>query len=105
MMMAESIEARTPMPRTKAKPWMIEVPNQKRMIAVMMLDVLESRMENQAREKPDLVASDMLEPFRSSSFRRSKISTLASTAKPMEMIKPAIEAAVKVTRINLNNAS
>src|SRR3990172_7336992 len=105
MIMADNIEVKTPKPKTKAKPLIKDVPNQKRMMAVMILEVLESRMENQAREKPFLIDSFMLFPSFISSFKRSKINTLASTAKPIEIIKPAIEAAVKVTGINLNKAS
>ena len=84
---------------------MSDVPNQKRMRAVMSVEVFESRIENQALEKPFCIDSLMFLPDFNSSFNRSKISTLASTAIPIEMIKPAIEAAVKVTGISLNSAS
>ena len=104
MVMALNMETITPMPSVKAKPLIKDVPNQKRITAVMKLEILESRIENQAREKPSLTASLMLWPERNSSLTRSKISTLASTAMPMEIINPAIPAAVKVTGKSLKSA-
>src|SRR3989344_4618677 len=103
--MAENRDTITPTPSVKAKPLIKEVPNQKRMIAVIMLDVLESRIENQAREKPCETASVIFFPERNSSFTRSKISTLASTAIPIEIMKPAIPAAVKVTGRSLKSVN
>src|SRR3989344_7394898 len=94
---AESMETATPKPRVRAKPLISEVPNQKRITAVSKLEMLESRIESQAREKPAVMAWGILLPARISSLIRSKISTFASTAMPMEIMKPAIPAAVRVT--------
>jgi len=92
------------MPSVNAKPLIRDVPNQKRMRAVMKFEILESRIENQAREKPVETASAMLRPERNSSLTRSKISTFASTAMPIEIINPAIPAAVSVTGKSLKSA-
>ena len=104
MVMAESIETKTPIPRVKAKPLIKEVPNQKRIIAVIILEMFESRIENQAREKPVETASRTVLPERISSLTLSKIRMFASTAIPIEIINPAIPAAVKVTGNNLKRA-
>src|SRR3989344_2491213 len=102
--MAVSIETRTPSPKTSAKPLMSDVRNQKRMTAVIIEEMLESRMEGQARANPSRMASAVLEPLRSSSFMRSKMSTLASTAMPTERMNAAMPAAVSVTGISLKSA-
>ena len=104
MVIADSIDTKTPIPKVKAKPLIKEVPNQKRIIAVIILEMLESRIENQAREKPVETASKTVLPERISSLTLSKIRMLASTAMPMEIINPAIPAAVKVTGNNLKRA-
>ena len=57
---ALNIDTMTPIPSVSAKPLIKEVPNQKRIIAVIKLEILECRIENQAREKPSLTASAML---------------------------------------------
>src|SRR3989344_6000972 len=101
---AVSIDTRTPSPKTSAKPLMSDVPNQKRMTAVIMEEMLESRMLGHARAKPSLMASVPDLPARSSSFMRSKISTLASTAIPIERMNAAIHAAVSVTGMGLKSA-
>jgi len=61
-------------------------------------------MEGHARFHPSsmAVASDL--PARNSSLTRSKISTLASTAMPIERINPVIPASVSVTPISLKTA-
>ena len=102
---ALNIDTIIPIPSVKAKPLIKDVPNQKRIIAVIKLEMFESRIENQALEKPAEIESVILLPERSSSLTRSKISTFASTAIPMEIINPAMPAAVKVTGINLKRAS
>ncbi len=94
----------TPMPSVNAKPLISDVPNQKSMSAVMKFEIFESRIENQAREKPNFTASLMVRPARSSSLIRSKISTFASTAIPIDMMNPAIPAAVRVTGMSLKSA-
>src|SRR3989338_4191862 len=103
--MDEKRETNTPNPKVMAKPRISEVPNQKRMAAVIKLEKFESRMENQARLKPEDRASSGAWPAASSSFRRAKISTLASTAMPRETMKPATPAAVKTIGINLKSIS
>src|SRR3989338_998535 len=70
---AEKSEIRTPMPSVKAKPLMSEVPNQKRITAVMMLEVFESRMENQALSKPNPTASLILLPARISRSEERRV--------------------------------
>jgi hypothetical protein len=102
MVIAESIETKTPIPRVNAKPLINEVPNQKRIMAVIILEIFESRIENHALEKPAEIESATVLLERNSSFILSNIRTLASTAMPMEIINPAIPAAVIVTGINLN---
>ena len=49
---AENIETNTPKPKVKAKPFMSGVPNQNKIIEVMMLEVFESRTDVQALLKP-----------------------------------------------------
>ena len=59
----------------------------------------------QARLKPASMAAPNVLPILSSSFIRSKIRTLASTAIPIDKTKPPIPARVRVTGISLNIAS
>ena len=61
-----------------------------------MVAALESLIDGQARRKPSSRAAILLKPFFSSSFVLSKIRILASTAMPIERIKPAIPARVMV---------
>src|SRR3989344_1716737 len=71
--MAVNIDTNTPIPSVSAKPLIKEVPNQKRISAVMRFEKLESRIDSQAREKPSLTASATLFPDFNSSLTRSKI--------------------------------
>ena len=92
----------TPMPRVSAKPMtrgaaMILLPNQKRMMQVMRVEKLPSRIAGQARLKPASTAALRVFPDLSSSFILSKISILASMAIPMERMKAATWARVRVT--------
>src|SRR3989338_8523481 len=103
--MAVSIETSTPSPKTSAKPLMSDVPSQKRNTAVIMDEILESRIEGHARAKPSLMESAVLLPPRNSSFMRSKMSTLASTAIPTERMNAAMPAAVRVTGMDFKRAS
>ena len=57
MVMAVSIEIKTPIPKVRAKPLIAEVPSQKRMMAVMIEEMFESRIESHALEKPSCKAS------------------------------------------------
>ena len=59
---AVSIETSTPNPNTSAKPLISDVPNQKRMIAVIIDEIFESRMDGHARPKPSWIASPVLFP-------------------------------------------
>ena len=83
--------------RTSAKPRITDDPKGYRIVAVIRLDTFESRMEFQARLKPASTAAGSDLPTRSSSFIRSKIRMLASTAMPTESTKPAMPASVSVT--------
>src|SRR3989344_5152973 len=91
---AVSIDTRTPSPKTSAKPLMSDVPNQKRMTAVIMEEMLESRTVGHGRPNPSCLASSHPLPPRSSSFMRSNLSSLASANIPTEGIKAAIPSAV-----------
>ena len=76
-----------------------------RIVAVMMLDMFESKIEFQARLKPASMAETRVLPERSSSLVRSKMRMLASTAIPTESTKAATPASVKVTGMNLKIAN
>ena len=52
IVIAESIDTRTPKPNVSAKPFIKGVPSQNKIIEVIMLEVLESLTEGQALEKP-----------------------------------------------------
>lgn len=52
MVMAESIETKTPKPKVSAKPLIKGVPSQNKIIEVIILEVFESRTDVQALEKP-----------------------------------------------------
>ncbi len=103
--MAVNMDMTIPRPSVRAKPLTAEVPSQKSTIAVMIEEMLESRIESHALRKPSCKASDILFPRFSSSLVRSNISTLASTAMPIDKIKPAKPAAVNVTGITLKIVS
>ena len=79
-----------------AKPLTGPVPNWKRKSAVMTVLTLESMMALIACLKPSSIASRTVLPWPSSSRMRSKISTLASTAMPMESTMPASPGSVSV---------
>ena len=49
---AVNMEIKTPNPSVSAKPLIAEVPSQKRIIAVIMDEIFESRIDSHAREKP-----------------------------------------------------
>ena len=55
-----------------------------------------SKTAEKARWKPTRTAARIVLPFQSSSLMRSKISTLASTAIPIESTKPAMPGSVSV---------
>src|SRR3989338_2160735 len=103
--MAVNIDTNMPIPKVIAKPLITELPNHVRMPAVMSDEMLESRMEVQARLNPSSTAAVSSFPARNSSLSRSKISTLASTAMPTDKIKPAMPASVSVTDMSLKTVS
>ena len=105
MVIAENILIITPMPSVKANPFTKLVPNQYKIIEVIILEALESRIDIQARENPSSTAAPRFRPARSSSLIRSNIRIFASTAIPMERINPAMPAAVRVTPRSLNMRS
>ena len=68
---------------------------------VISVEVFESRIDGQARSSPARMAAAIVLPLRSSSFMRSKIRMLASTAMPTDRMKPAMPASVSVTGMSL----
>ena len=101
---AVNIDTSTPTISTRPKPRIVDDPNRNRIMAVIRLDTLESRIEFHARLKPASIAAGRLLPTRISSLVRSKIRMLASTAMPTESTKPATPARVIVTGISRNRA-
>ena len=79
------------------------LPNQNRITQVMRVEILESRIEVQARFQPRSIAVRRLRPASSSSLRRSKIRMFASTAIPILRTKPAIPGKVRVTGMSLKS--
>ena len=96
--------AMTPMPRTIAKPLTCAGPTNPRITHVISVDVFESRMAGHARLTAASTAAGMVRPARTSSLKRSKIRTLASTAMPTDRMKPVMPASVSVTGKALNTA-
>lgn len=105
MVIAENMETKIPMARVIAKPLTKPVVKKYKITQVIKEEIFESRMLGQAREKPCSMAAEIGFPSRSSSFMRSKIRILASTAMPIDKINPATPAKVKVTGISLNKAN
>lgn len=50
--MAVNIDTKTPKPSVSANPLIADVPSQKRIMAVIIEEIFESRIESHAREKP-----------------------------------------------------
>ena len=88
--MAVNMLAAMPMIRVTAKPLMGPVPNWNRKTAEMTVVRLESKIVQNAFLKPASMADLGDLPRLSSSRMRSKISTLASTAMPMDRMMPAM---------------
>src|SRR3989344_7008113 len=101
---AENMLTTIPSPKVSAKPLIRLEPNQYKITEVIKLDTFESRMESHARIKPSSIAKPSVLPARNSSFMRSNIKMLASTAIPMERINPAVPAAERVTGRSLKIA-
>ncbi len=69
-----------------------------------MVEVFESLIGDQARLNPSSMAENRLKPFLSSSLILAKIKILASTAIPIERIKPAMPDKVMVVEVTLKAA-
>jgi hypothetical protein len=95
------METRMPIASVSAKPRTNPVPNWNRIKLVIKLEILESRIEVHALAKPASIAKTRFFPQRISSFIRSNIKMLASTAMPIERINPAIPASVRVIGMSL----
>ena len=93
---AVNMEITTPSPRVMAKPLMLPVPKQNSTAEAIIVVILESKIVVKAREKPASMDSRNVLPLRYSSLKCSKISTLASTAIPMDRIIPATPGKVRV---------
>ena len=102
--MAENIETATPTINVKAKPLTTLVPNQKSMKAVINVEMLPSLIDDQALENPSSRARPKLFAAARSSLILSNTKILASTAIPIERMKPAMPESVKVTGISLKIA-
>src|SRR3989344_5038599 len=96
MVIAENMEIKIPMAKVTAKPLIKLEPNQNKITQVIKLETLESLMEFQALAKPSSILVPKGLPFLISSLVLSKIKTLASTAIPIDKIKPAMPDKVKV---------
>ena len=71
---------------------------------VISVVTFESRIDDQARAKPEFTDMSTERPERSSSLIRSKIRMFASTAIPTLSMNPPIQARVKVTGKSLKIA-
>jgi len=94
---AENILTKTPTIRVKANPLTKLVPNAKRITLTIKVLELLSRIEGQALLTPSSTLAKKLAPLFLSSRILEKIKIFASTAIPIERIKPAIPAKVRVT--------
>ena len=105
---AENMLVTTPMASVIANPVTSGVPslfpNHHNMAQVISVETLLSRIATHARLNPASMPTLRLRPARSSSFSLSNIRTLASTAIPMDKMKPAMPESVRVTGSNLNVA-
>ncbi len=99
---AENMLSNIPMLKVKAKPLIKLVPNQKRIKATIKVVIFPSLIEGQLLLNPSIKETLKLFSCFISSLILEKIKTLASTAMPIERIKPPMPAKVKVTEINLN---
>ena len=96
----------TPIANVAAKPCTMEAPkvsaNQNKITQVIKVDTLPSLIAGQALLNPTFIDVNNVRPDRNSSFIRSKIKMLASTAMPTDKIAAETPDRVKVTGINLN---
>ena len=100
---AEIILIETPIANVAANPCTIVAPNcsenQYRIPQVIRVETLPSLIAGQALLKPVLIDVSKVLPILSSSFIRSKIKILASTAMPIVNTMPAMPGSVKVAPI------
>ena len=101
---AVNILINTPIINVRAKPLIMLVPKKYKITQVMIVVILESKIDVNALSKPALIAVNNVLPAFSSSFVLSKIRIFASTAIPILSIKPAMPASVSVTGTILNTA-
>ena len=103
------METTTPMNRVKAKPVTrssaVRLPSHSSTRHVMMVEKLPSLMAGHARLNPTSMEEDRVRPMRISSFIRSKMRMLASTARPMDKMKAPMPESPRVTGTSLNTAS
>ncbi|OPZ57006.1 MAG: hypothetical protein BWY87_01719 [Deltaproteobacteria bacterium ADurb.Bin510] len=102
--MAVNMLTATPSASTKAKPFTGPEPKLPRKKQVIRVQALESRIDGNARLKPASMPARSVLPSFSSSLRRSKIRMFASTAMPIERMKPAMPGRVSVTGMILKSA-
>lgn len=101
---AENMLTNIPIAKVKANPRIMLEPNQNKIPLVIKVEMLLSRIDGQAREKPSSKLANKLLPFFDSSLILSKTKTFASTAIPIVMTNPAMPERVRVTGINLKIA-
>src|SRR3990167_3483507 len=104
MNIAENIDIKTPSARVKANPLTRLALKKYKTAQVKRVEILESRMDGQARANPSRTACPAFLPNRDSSRIRAKIRILASTAMPIDKINPTMPAKVSVTDISLKRA-
>ena len=99
---AENILINIPMLKVKANPLIKLVPKKNKIKATIKVVILPSLIEGQLLLNPSVSETAKLFSSFSSSLIREKIRMFASTAIPIDSIKPPIPARVKVTGISLN---
>ena len=105
MTTAVSSENAVPQNSVYAKPFTVPVPSMYSTPAPTIVVKCESNTELNARWKPMRTAARSVLPAHSSSLMRSKISTLASTAIPIESTKPAMPGSVSTACATESSAS
>ena len=94
---AVNIDNATPIASVTANPLTVPEPRRYRTSAAIRVVMLPSRIADIAFLKPCSIADSTLLPRPISSLIRAKITTLASTAIPIESMIPAIPESVSVT--------
>ena len=92
----------TPRPKVMAKPRIGPVPKKNNTAAAIIVVKFESKIVVKARLKPESIAMRSVFPAFTSSLKCSKISTLASTAIPIDKMIPATPGSVSVASNNLS---